>query len=216
MLNELFQNIFVEKVYNKICDRGFIYHFAGTGEFDLDGIFLLIFTQIGILGAVLAFAELVEKFIIIYKSILQLNNYGVPEDYDQFNKELNFHSKLSFWYSIITVYGAILSPILEYNACMKKKKSHYDICGVLNTWAPFDITIFPYKQITYLAQTYNFTFTYLPVLSLSFFSAMFGRFLLYRLKYVRKLLSETNGNLSYGERKMKLFKAIAYHQELLR
>lgn len=194
----------------------FIYHFAGTGEFDLDGNFLLIFTQIGVLYGVLAFAGLVEEFIEIYNSILKLDSYGVPENYDQFNKKLNILSKISLCYSQIIVYGAVFSPIMEYNTCKKRTKSYYNICGVINTWAPFDITIFPYKQITYLVQIYNFTFTYLSVLSITFFSVMFARYLLSRLQYARKLLNETNGNLSYGVRKMKLLKAIAYHQQILR
>lgn len=157
-----------------------------------------------------------EEFITFYDSLVELDRFGVSEDFDDFNRITDFYSKLSFAYTQFSIILAVLSPIVEYKSCLKRKNEYYKICGVVNTWAPFDITIFPYKQIIYLAAGYTYYALFSAILSITFFSAILSRYLIFRLSYVKVLLRKTDNEHDIKKKKQNLLHAIEYHFEILR
>lgn len=136
----------------------------GTGEFLIDGDFLTFFCQSGILFGLLGYSGFVHKIPKIYKSILDLDNFGIPDNLKEFDNRMNYYAKGAFLYSQITILMNTIAPIFEYKNCIKRENNYLKICGVRNTWAPFDITVFPYKQIIFLASTYTGIFSYSSIL----------------------------------------------------
>lgn len=187
--------------------------FSVSGTFLLDGDFLLIFSLVGLLSGGLSFGGTVKQFLVIYKSLLDLNRFGVPENFNKFNETTDFYSKFSFVYSQFIIILAVASPIFEYNTCLKRKN---DICGVVNTWAPFDITASHYRPIMYLITLFTYYVVFSTILSITFFSAILSRYLIFRLSYVKVLLRKTYDAHDYEEKRQNLFRAIEYHHEILR
>lgn len=188
---------------------------TGTRKFYIDGEFLVIFTQTGVLCGNISYGGVVEQLINLYDKLIDLNRFGVPQNAEKVYKQLDIFAKIAFIYSQSMICMAVASPILDYSRCLKRKNNEYSICGATNTWAPFDITVFPYRHFIYFLTGFSYLILYSAILSITFFAGICTRYLILRLEYTKFLFHKAKDETNHLKRKQIIYEAIEYHCRIL-
>lgn len=162
-----------------------------------------------------AFSYIVEKIMDFYDATFELDSYGIPANFPEIKEKIDFYSKIFVVGLEFSIFLGLTSPLLEYDNCIAKNNEYFT-CGVANTWAPFNITVFPYREIVYVVNAYTQYSFYSEVCSLNIFAACFSIYLTFRLEYAVVLFKRVNSERNSINKRYLLFEAIEYHQKITR
>jgi hypothetical protein len=119
----------------------------------------MMISEIGVYYFIAIFVSHQKQIAQIYVDLSDFDNFEKPQNFDKENKRLMFLSKMFIDFAIINV---CLSPFITKRFCEKQNQDREfkEICGLLaTTWMPFNIDVFPTKQIFFLWQSYTIVFT---------------------------------------------------------
>ena len=187
---------------------------------DSSNIFLDLVILIGEVGVFYFNATYVryeEPIAKIFTHLSNFNKFGKPPNFAQRNKKLMFWSRLYKTYIDAALVSIYLEPFIKLKSCEREnlKRKFKEICGlVVATWAPFDISVFPFKQILYVWQVYTLMFTLKGAALISFSIMESMEHLVVRIQHLKTMLLETVETEDAKLRVERLLKCVEYHNDI--
>ena len=130
-----------------------------------------------------------------------------------------FWSRMYKTFIDIVIFNMCLETLLRLKSCEKANltRKFKEICGlVVTTWVPFDINVFPLKQILYLWQCYTLLFTLKGAALISFSLMESMEHLVVRIQHLKGLLLETVDTKDEKLRNENLEKCVEYHTDIFK
>ena len=158
-----------------------------------------------------------EPIAKIFTHLSNFKQFGTPPNFDQRNKKLMFWSKLYKTYIDAAIFSMGLEPFLKLKSCERENltRKFKEICGlVVTTWVPFDINVFPLKQILYVWQVYTLLFTLKGAALISFSIMESMEHLVVRIQHLKVMLLETAETENAKLREARLLKCVEYHNDI--
>ncbi|KAJ3642133.1 hypothetical protein Zmor_024942 [Zophobas morio] len=195
-------------------------HLVVSLQNDSSNIFLDLVILIGEVGVFYFNATYVryeEPIAKIFTHLSNFKQFGTPPNFDQRNKKLMFWSKLYKTYIDAAIFSMGLEPFLKLKSCERENltRKFKEICGlVVTTWVPFDINVFPLKQILYVWQVYTLLFTLKGAALISFSIMESMEHLVVRIQHLKVMLLETAETENAKLREARLLKCVEYHNDI--
>ena len=117
----------------------------------------------------------------------------------------------------IIMFNLCLEALFRVKSCERENltRKFKEICGlVVTTWVPFNIDVFPLKQILYLWQCYTIVFTMKGAAIVSFGLMESMEHLVVRIQHLKELLLETVDTENEKLRNEMLGKCVEYHIDI--
>ena len=153
----------------------------------------------------------------IFTHLSNFEKFGTPPNFEERNKKLMFWSRLYKTYIDVVIFNMCLEPFLKLRSCERENltREFKEICGlVVTTWVPFNINVFPLKQILYLWQCYTLLFTMKGAALISFSIMESMEHLVVRIQHLKVMLLETVDTEDAKLRNKRLLKCVEYHNDI--
>ena len=114
----------------------------------------------------------------------------------------------------IAIFNFCVYPFCTKHLCVKENetRSFKEVCGLLvTTWMPFDIEVFPIKQILYLWQCYTIVFTMKGAALISFAIMESMEHLVIRIQHFKVMLADAVDTQDEIVRMKRFSCCIEYH-----
>ncbi|KAJ3642131.1 hypothetical protein Zmor_024940 [Zophobas morio] len=180
---------------------------------------VILIGEVGVFYFNATFVKFQQPIAKIFTHLSNFEKFGIPPNFEQRNKKLMFWSRMYKTFIDIVIFNMCLETLLRLKSCEKANltRKFKEICGlVVTTWVPFDINVFPLKQILYLWQCYTLLFTLKGAALISFSLMESMEHLVVRIQHLKGLLLETVDTKDEKLRNENLEKCVEYHTDIFK
>jgi hypothetical protein len=114
---------------------------------------IMMIAEVGVYYFIAIFVGYQKQIAQIYVDLSDFTNFEKPQNFDKVNRRLSLLSKMYKSFIDFAIINVCLSPFVSKRFCEKlnQEREFKEICGLLaTTWMPFNIDVFPIKQIFFL------------------------------------------------------------------
>ncbi|KAJ3642135.1 hypothetical protein Zmor_024944 [Zophobas morio] len=195
-------------------------HLVVSIQNDSNNIFedlVILIGEVGVFYFNASFVRYEEPIAKIFTHLSNFEKFGTPPNFEQRNKKLVFWSRMYKTLIDIIMFNLCLEALFRVKSCERENltRKFKEICGlVVTTWVPFNIDVFPLKQILYLWQCYTIVFTMKGAAIVSFGLMESMEHLVVRIQHLKELLLETVDTENEKLRNEMLGKCVEYHIDI--
>jgi hypothetical protein len=174
----------------------------------------MMIAEVGVYYFIAIFVGYQKQIAQIYVDLSDFANFEKPQNFDKVNRRLSLLSKMYKSFIDFAIINVCLSPFISKRFCEKlnQEREFKEICGLLaTTWMPFNIDVFPIKQIFFLLQLYTVVFTMKGAAVISFAIMETIEHLVLRIKHLKLMLNEAVSTEDATTRQQRFAKCIEYH-----
>ncbi|XP_068897419.1 odorant receptor 4-like isoform X3 [Tenebrio molitor] len=175
---------------------------------------IMMIAEVGVYYFIAIFVGYQKQIAQIYVDLSDFTNFEKPQNFDKVNRRLSLLSKMYKSFIDFAIINVCLSPFVSKRFCEKlnQEREFKEICGLLaTTWMPFNIDVFPIKQIFFLLQLYTVVFTMKGAAVISFAIMETIEHLVLRIKHLKLMLNEAVSTEDVTTRQQRFAKCIEYH-----
>ncbi|KAJ3625605.1 hypothetical protein MTP99_016167 [Tenebrio molitor] len=175
---------------------------------------IMMIAEVGVYYFIAIFVGYQKQIAQIYVDLSDFTNFEKPQNFDKVNRRLSLLSKMYKSFIDFAIINVCLSPFISKRFCEKlnQEREFKEICGLLaTTWMPFNIDVFPIKQIFFLLQLYTVVFTMKGAAVISFAIMETIEHLVLRIKHLKSMLNEAVSTEDVTTRQQRFAKCIEYH-----
>lgn len=156
---------------------------------------------------------------LLLQDLQDYKEFGKPKDAENINKQLNFYTKIYYWYCEAgIIFYFVFVHTIGAKACKARNKElgSNEVCGFFAPiWLPFNYSSTPLYEIVLIIQLLSSLYSG-PVITVSFMIFVIVQHVCCKIRHLKNLIIELFLSRRCIKKKNHLIRIIRYHQFIIR